>query len=52
MSKYVTQRLIRSLVTIFVSITLSFFTIRLMRSNPGDIVIDPDMTDEVIASLK
>lgn len=51
MSKYVTQRLIRSLVTIFVSITLSFFIIRLMPSNPVDILIDPHMTDEVKASL-
>lgn len=51
MGRYVTQRLFRSLITIFVSITLTFFIVRLMPSNPVDILIDPHMTEEVKAAL-
>ncbi|NLC26832.1 MAG: ABC transporter permease [Fastidiosipila sp.] len=51
MSRYALQRLIRSLITIFVSITLTFFIVRMMPSNPVDILIDPHMTEEVKAAL-
>ncbi|MCJ7836624.1 ABC transporter permease [Cuneatibacter sp. NSJ-177] len=46
MSRYILQRIGRGLLTIFVSLTLTFFIIRLMPSNPVELMIDPHMSQE------
>lgn len=51
MSRYLTQRIFRGLLTIFVSLTLTFFIIRCMPANAVDLMIDPHMSPETQAML-
>ena len=44
MLRYLIRRLGRGILTIFVSVTLVFFIVRAMPSNPVDLLISPQMT--------
>ncbi|WP_040213425.1 ABC transporter permease [Clostridium polynesiense] len=46
MAKYLTKRVLKGLLTIFVSATITFFIIRLMPSNPVDLLVDPKLGPE------
>lgn len=51
MGKYLTKRVLRGLLTIFLSITFTFFLLRLMPSDPVAMLIDPKMSEETVAQL-
>lgn len=51
MARYVTVRIAKAFLTFFVSITITFFIIRFMPSNPVDLLIDPKMGPEVQAAM-
>lgn len=45
MREYIIKRLIYTIITIFLVITLNFFLFRVMPSNPVDIMLNPSMGD-------
>ena len=47
MTNYLVRRILKGLLTIFVSVTITFFIIRLMPADPVSIMIDPKMGPEV-----
>lgn len=51
MSRYLVHRLLRGLLTVLVSITITFLILRLMPGNPADILVDPRMTPEVRSQI-
>ena len=51
MLRYLLQRLGRGILTIFVSVTLVFFIIRVMPSDPVALMISPQMTPETQQAL-
>lgn len=51
MTRYLSKRILKGLFTFFISITLTFFIIRCMPSNPVDILVDPKMGPEVQAAM-
>ncbi|MGI1660448.1 MAG: ABC transporter permease [Desulfitobacterium sp.] len=51
MGNYLIRRILKGLLTIFVSVTIAFFIIRLMPSNPVDLLVDPKMGPEVQAQM-
>jgi peptide/nickel transport system permease protein len=52
MATYLTQRILKGLLTIFVSVTITFFILRLMPADPVLLVVDPKMGPEVQAAMK
>ena len=51
MAKYLTKRVLRGVLTIFLSVTFTFFLLRLMPSDPVQMLIDPKMSEETVAQL-
>lgn len=51
MVRYILRRLIRAIITIFVSVTLVFFIVRAMPSDPVALMISPQMTEEAQQAL-
>ena len=51
MSQYLVKRLLRGLLTLFISITLTFLILRLLPGNPADVMADPHMTEELRQSI-
>ncbi|RVU98376.1 ABC transporter permease [Coriobacteriales bacterium OH1046] len=51
MSRYILRRLGRGVLTIFVSVTLVFFIVRAMPSDPVALMISPQMSQEQIDTL-
>lgn len=51
MARYLSQRLLKGILTIFVSVTLTFFILRLIPSDPVSLMIDPKMGPEVKAAM-
>lgn len=49
MGKYILQRFLAALVTLFIILTLSFFVVRLM---PGSVYDDPNLSADVVAVLE
>ncbi|KPU42341.1 dipeptide transport system permease protein DppB [Oxobacter pfennigii] len=47
MANYLAKRIFKGLLTIFVSVTITFFIIRLMPSDPVTLLVDPKMSPEV-----
>jgi peptide/nickel transport system permease protein len=52
MAPYLTRRILKGLLTIFVSVTITFFILRLMPADPVLLVVDPKMGPEVQAAMK
>lgn len=52
MAKYLTQRALKGLLTIFVSITITFFILRLMPADPVSLMVDPKMGEEAQAAMR
>jgi peptide/nickel transport system permease protein len=52
MTAYLTRRILKGLLTIFVSVTITFFILRLMPADPVLLVVDPKMGPEVQAAMK
>lgn len=46
MSRYLIQRILRGLLTIFISVSLTFFIVRAMPSDPVSLMVSPQMTPE------
>jgi len=51
MTRYLTNRVLKGFITFLISITITFFIIRLMPSNPVDILLDPKMGPDVQAAM-
>lgn len=51
MGNYLIRRVLKGLLTIFVSITIAFFIIRLMPADPVTLLVDPKMGPEVKAQM-
>ena len=51
MSKYLLRRLSRGLLTVFISVTFTFFLLRLMPADPVSMLIDPKMSAETVAKM-
>lgn len=45
MSRFLIRRLFRGLLTIFISVSLTFFIVRAMPSDPVSLMVSPQMTD-------
>jgi peptide/nickel transport system permease protein len=52
MAAYLTRRILKGLLTIFVSVTITFFILRLMPADPVLLVVDPKMSAETQAAMK
>lgn len=52
MAKYLIRRLMKSLLTVFISITLTFLIIRLMPADPVSLMVDPKLSPEVQLEMK
>ncbi len=52
MGKYLVRRLLKSLLTVFISITLTFLIIRLMPADPVSLMVDPKLSPEVQAEMR
>ncbi len=52
MAPYLSRRILKGLLTIFVSVTITFFILRLMPADPVLLVVDPKMGPEVQAAMK
>ncbi len=46
MSRYLIRRVLRGLLTIFISVSLTFFIVRAMPSDPVSLMVSPQMTAE------
>ncbi|WP_274953217.1 ABC transporter permease [Angelakisella massiliensis] len=46
MSRYLIRRILRGLLTIFISVSLTFFIVRAMPSDPVSLMVSPQMTPE------
>ena len=51
MSKYILKRIFKGLVTIFITVTLTFLIVRLMPSNPIYMLIDTRMSEAQIQAM-
>lgn len=51
MLRYILRRLFRGILTVFVSVTLVFFIVRAMPSDPVALLISPQMTQETQEAL-
>ncbi len=52
MAAYLTRRIFKGLLTIFASVTITFFILRLMPADPVALVVDPKMGLEAQAAMK
>ena len=52
MADYIFRRLLKSLLTVFISITLTFLIIRLMPADPVSLMVDPKLSPEVQAQMR
>lgn len=46
MSRYLVRRIVRGLLTIFISVSLTFFIVRAMPSDPVSLMVSPQMTKD------
>ena len=51
MVRYLLKRLGRGILTILLSVTLVFFIVRAMPSNPVDLMVSPQMSEEAQQAL-
>lgn len=51
MGSFLIKRLIRGLFTIFCSVTITFFLLRLMPADPVTMMIDPQMSQETVEAI-
>jgi peptide/nickel transport system permease protein len=51
MAYYFMRRVFKGLLTVFISVTITFFILRLMPSDPITIMVDPKMSEEVKANM-
>lgn len=52
MGNYLIKRILKSLLTIFISISLTFLIIRLMPADPVSLMVDPKLSPEVQAEMR
>jgi len=52
MGKYLLRRVLKSLLTVFISITLTFLIIRLMPADPVSLLVDPKLSPEVQEEMR
>lgn len=45
MAKYITKRILKGIVTFLITITLTFFIVRLMPADPATLLMDPRMSE-------
>ncbi len=51
MGRYLTKRAIRGLLTVFVSVSITFFLLRLIPADPVSMMLDPKMSAETVARM-
>lgn len=51
MGNFLVKRFIRGFITIFFSVSITFFLIRVMPADPVSMMVDPQMTQETIDSI-
>ena len=51
MGRYLSRRAIRGLMTVFVSISITFFLLRLIPADPVTMMLDPKMSAETVARM-
>ena len=51
MGRYLTRRGLRGLMTVFVSVSITFFLLRLIPADPVTMMLDPKMSAETIARM-
>lgn len=51
MAKYLLKRVLKGLLTIFISVTITFFILRFMPSDPVAIMVDPKMSPEAAEAI-
>jgi peptide/nickel transport system permease protein len=51
MSRYLVRRILRGVLTLWISVTVTFLILRLMPGDPADIMADPHMTQQVRDSI-
>lgn len=51
MGRYLSKRVLRGLLTVFVSISITFFLLRLIPADPVSMMLDPKMSAETIARM-
>jgi peptide/nickel transport system permease protein len=52
MAEYIFRRLMKSLLTVFISIMLTFLIIRLMPADPVSLMVDPKLSPEVQEQMR
>ncbi len=52
MGRYLAKRIFKGLITIFFSVTITFFIVRCMPSNPADLLVDPMLGPEAVEAMK
>lgn len=52
MGNYLIKRIFKSLLTVFISVTLTFLIIRLMPADPVSLLVDPKLSPEVQAEMR
>lgn len=51
MGNFLVKRLLRGLLTIFCSVTITFFLLRLMPADPVSMMVDPQMSQETVEAI-
>ena len=51
MGKYLLRRVLRGLLTVFISMSFTFFLLRLIPADPVSMMVDPKMSAETIAKM-
>ena len=51
MGRYLSRRAIRGLMTVFVSVSITFFLLRLIPADPVSMMLDPKMSADTIARM-
>ena len=52
MGRYLLRRLLKSLLTVFISVSLTFLIIRLMPADPVSLMVDPKLSPEVQEAMR
>lgn len=51
MGKYLLRRVLRGLLTVFISVSFTFFLLRLIPADPVSMMVDPKMSAETVARM-
>lgn len=52
MGKFLLKRILKGLLTILISLTITFIIVRCMPSNPADVLVDPMLGPQAVEAMK